>query len=103
MGFSCVPDNEDMSNAFGSTEWASLRACLPRLVLKEDEGFARQRFEEVVISMPARDGQFDMSIGCGALMGDPFVVQSLPTVRLPSIERLLHHRRLLRHQEGHVQ
>ncbi|MFM7982726.1 MAG: hypothetical protein ACKPKO_25725, partial [Candidatus Fonsibacter sp.] len=85
--FSCVLENEDMSNAFGSTEWASLRACLPKMVLREDEGFARQRFEEAVVCMPAKGGHVDMSIGSGALMGDPFALEGHSHRRSGSMRR----------------
>ena len=43
MGLSYVLDYEDMSNAFGSTDWNSLTACLLGLVLEEDEGCVKQK------------------------------------------------------------
>eukprot|EP00974_Lingulodinium_polyedra_P038894 3726419-Lingulodinium_polyedra.AAC.1 len=55
-GFSCVLDNEDMSNAFGSTAWGSLSASLERIVKEEDLHFAEQRFRRAVIRLPAADG-----------------------------------------------
>ena len=48
-------------------------------------GVSSKRFEEYVVCMPTRDGHFDMTIGCGAPMGDPLAVQSFGKAFAPAI------------------
>ena len=76
LGWSHLQCNMDMTNAFASTEWSSLREANKDLRLEVDQEVGRQRFECAVVDLPTDSGSLTVKTGCGALMGDPFAVHS---------------------------
>ena len=69
--------HHDLSNAFGSTDWETLgRSVDERLICEEDAHLAHQRFTWSSIQVRGSDRQVSMRPQCGALMGDPFAVET---------------------------
>jgi hypothetical protein len=72
--------NLDMANGFGSTNWTALNDTKDDLFEPDDHCFVAQRYEWASVQLPGQEGDFLVRIGCGALMGDQFAVNSFLTM-----------------------
>ena len=73
--FSHLVDQEDVTNAFSSTDWEALAACLDDTYLPDDLPLAKHRRENTSMRITAYDGTGDMLTGSGG----PFRERKLST------------------------
>ena len=64
----------DLSNAFGSLDYAQMDKALPSFIAPEDIDVAQTRFRDVFVRIDAPDGTLHVRPGCGGLQGDVFMV-----------------------------
>ena len=88
-GFYWLDSLKDMSNAFGSTDWAMLDDAARTLVNREHTHLCKLRFRSACCLIPGADKPLLVRTGCGALMGDPFAVRSFSRAFRPPCDQWL--------------
>jgi hypothetical protein len=68
---SCIANNHDMANAFGSVNHDLMQEeVVPALLLQQDQEYGSQRFQWATVELPGSDENVVMRIGAGNLQGD---------------------------------
>jgi len=73
-GFTHAVCLKDLSNAFGSTDHATLGQVVELHAKQEDHQICKQRFQQSLIQFEASDGTLVVRPKQGGCMGDPFIV-----------------------------